>query len=345
MLSKKTYNIEGKKVECLFNIDLSSLFNLYVNKRNVILVDENLYELHRFKFDGYNVIIVPSGEKNKIQSCVDDIIQKLLRLRLNKEDFIIGVGGGVVTDITGYIASIYKRGISFGLVPTSILSMVDAAIGGKNGVNVGLHKNMVGTVYQPEFILYDFAFLETLPYTEWTNGFAEIIKHACILDKSLFNFLEQHDVKSFQKDETLMKELVMKNIDIKFGVVQSDVNEAGDRKLLNFGHSFGHAIENLHGISHGEAVSIGMVIASKLSEKYSEFSPISTIRIIELINRYELPIRIETDKEKVFDQLISDKKITADGIQFILLKDIGAALIKNISIPALKLAYKEMVTC
>jgi len=342
MLSKKTYNIEGKKVECLFNTDLSILVNLHVNKRNVLLVDENLHKLHRFKFDGFNVIIIPSGEKNKIQSCVDDIINQLLQLQLNKDDFIIGVGGGVVTDITGYIASIYKRGIRFGLLPTTILSMVDAAIGGKNGVNVGLHKNIVGTVYQPEFILYDFSFLKTLPDTEWTNGFAEIIKHACILEKSLFTFLQQHDVSSFQKSEALLKELVMKNIDIKFGVVQSDVNETGNRKLLNFGHTFGHAIENLQNISHGAAVSIGMVIAAKLSEIYASFPVDSTIQIIELLKKYELPLLINADGDSLFNQLIADKKRAGDDIQFVLLNAIGTAVIKNISIDNLRIAYKDI---
>ncbi len=342
MLMNKTYNIEGKKVDCLFNMELSAVLNRQTNKKTVLLVDENLYQLHQSKFSTFNIIIVPSGEKNKTQPCVDDIINQLLQLQINKDDFIIGVGGGVVTDITGYVASIYKRGISFGLVPTTVLSMLDAAIGGKNGINVGLHKNMVGTICQPEFILYDFSFLESLPDMEWINGFAEIIKHACILDKSLFTFLEHHDITSFKNDKALLKQLIIQNIEIKFGVVQSDVNEKGNRKLLNFGHSFGHAIENLHGISHGEAVSIGMVIASKLSEKYTGLSSISTLQIIELLKKYGLPITIETDGETLFNQLIADKKRTGDDIQFILLDNIGAAVIKNISIPALQLAYKEM---
>lgn len=342
MLMNKTYNIEGKKVDCLFNMELSAVLDRQANKKTVLLVDENLYHLHQSKFSTFNIIVVPSGEKNKAQPCVDDIINQLLQIQINKDDFIIGVGGGVVTDITGYVASIYKRGISFGLVPTTVLSMVDAAIGGKNGINVGLHKNMVGTICQPEFILYDFSFLESLPDMEWINGFAEIIKHACILDKSLFTFLEHHDITSFKNDKALLKQLIIQNIEIKFGVVQSDVNEKGNRKLLNFGHSFGHAIENLHGISHGEAVSIGMVIASKLSEKYTGLSSISTLQIIELLKKYGLPITIETDGETLFNQLIADKKRTGDDIQFILLDNIGAAVIKNISIPALQLAYKEM---
>ena len=342
MLMNKTYNIEGKKVDCLFNMELSAVLDRQANKKTVLLVDENLYHLHQSNFSTFNIIVVPSGEKNKTQSCVDDIINQLLQIQINKDDFIIGVGGGVVTDITGYVASIYKRGISFGLVPTTVLSMVDAAIGGKNGINVGLHKNMVGTICQPEFILYDFSFLESLPDMEWINGFAEIIKHACILDKSLFTFLQHHDITSFKNDKALLKQLIIQNIEIKFGVVQSDVNEKGNRKLLNFGHSFGHAIENLHGISHGEAVSIGMVIASKLSEKYTCLSSTSTLQIIELLKKYGLPITIETDGEALFNQLIADKKRTGDDIQFILLDNIGTAVIKNISIPALQLSYKEM---
>lgn len=343
MLSNKTYNIEGKKVDCLFNMDLSALLNHFENKKIILLVDENLYHSHEDKFIGYNFIIISSGEINKTQNSVDRIINQLLELQLNKDDFIIGIGGGVVTDITGYLASIYKRGIRFGLVPTTVLSMVDASIGGKNGVNVGLHKNMVGTVYQPEFILYDFSFLARLPEAEWTNGFAEIIKHACILDASLFSFLQQHDITSFQKNQDLLMKLIMQNIDIKFGVVQSDVNESGDRKLLNFGHTFGHAIENLHGISHGAAVSIGMVIAARLSESFSTLTASSTMQIIELLKRYGLPVFINADSDSLFNQLIVDKKRTGNDIQFILLNAIGAAVIKNISIDNLRLAYKDIV--
>jgi 3-dehydroquinate synthase len=342
MVINKTYNIEGKKVDCLFNMELYAAMNLHANKKNILLVDEQLYKLHQVKFEGCNIIVVPSGEKNKTQSCVDDIINQLLQLQINKDDFIIGFGGGVLTDITGYVASIYKRGIGFGLVPTTVLSMVDAAIGGKNGINVGLHKNMVGTICQPEFIVYDFSFLDTLAETEWINGFAEIIKHACILDASLFSFLQQHELTSFQKNQDLLKKLIMQNIDIKFGVVQSDVNEAGNRKLLNFGHTFGHAIENLQGISHGAAVSIGMVIAAKISELYANLPPSSTYQIINLLKKYGLPITIETNSETLFEQLISDKKRTGDEIQFVLLREIGDAIIKNISITGLKSSYKEM---
>jgi 3-dehydroquinate synthase len=342
MLSNKSYEIEGKKVDCLFNMDLSALLNYFANRKIVLLVDENLYHLHAGKFIGYNIIIIPSGEINKTQTIVDRIINQLLEWQLNKDDLIIGIGGGVVTDITGYVASIYKRGIRFGLMPTTILSMVDAAIGGKNGVNVGLHKNMVGTIYQPEFISYDFTFLETLPDTEWVNGFAEIIKHACILDATLFPLLQQHEIKSFQKDQDLLKKLIIQNIDIKFGVVQSDVNETGNRKLLNFGHTFGHAIENLQGISHGAAVSIGMVIAAKLSESFSALTASSTIQIIELLKRYGLPVFINADSDSLFNQLIVDKKRTGNDIQFVFLNTIGTAVIKNISIDNLRLAYKDI---
>ena len=344
MQQNKSYYIEGKKVDCLFSMDLSVVMNLYAKKKSVFIVDEQLYHLHSLKFQGYRICIVPSGEKNKTQSTVDEIINQLLELQLNKDDFIIGVGGGVVTDITGYVASIFKRGIRFGLVPTTILSMVDASIGGKNGINVGLHKNMVGTIYQPEFILYDSAFLETLPLAEWENGFAEIIKHACILNESLFLFLKQHNLGTFQENKELLLSLIMQNIEIKFGVVQSDVNEKGNRKLLNFGHTFGHAIENLQNISHGAAVSVGMAIAAKLSEKYTSFPETSTKQIVELLKSYGLPVSIDADSDLLFNQLISDKKRTGDEIQFILLEKIGAAVIKNISISALKTAYKEIVT-
>ena len=149
----------------------------------------------------------------------DYIIEELIKMGAHKNTFLIGIGGGVVTDITGYVAAVYMRGVKFGLVPTSILAMVDAAIGGKNGVDVGVYKNMVGTIRQPEFIFYDYSFLQTLPVKEWVNGFAEIIKHACIKDALLFSFLEKYSLHEYQADKTLIADLIERNVDIKMQVV------------------------------------------------------------------------------------------------------------------------------
>ena len=185
---------------------------------------------------------------------------------------LVGVGGGVVTDIAGFVASIYMRGVKFAFVPTSILAMVDASIGGKNGIDVGVYKNLVGVINHPEFLLYDYSFLETLPDAEWVNGFAEIIKHACIKDADMFDFLEEYSLARFQSSITDTAAIIKRNVDIKYAVVASDEHETGDRKLLNFGHTIGHAIENADHLSHGHAISIGMVAACRISEEENQFN-------------------------------------------------------------------------
>ncbi|MBK8520233.1 MAG: 3-dehydroquinate synthase [Chitinophagaceae bacterium] len=337
------YTFSQKKVSCYFDADFAGIKDLLQDAWTVIITDENLYNLHAEKLAGYRVIKIAAGEEYKNQFTVDSIIEELLLMGANKNTFLIGLGGGVVTDITGYVAAVYMRGIKFGFVPTSILAMVDAAIGGKNGIDVGVYKNMIGTIRQPEFIFYDYSFLKTLPVKEWVNGFAEVIKHACIKDALLFKVLEKYTLHEYQADSTLIADLIEKNVAIKTGVVIDDEFETGDRKLLNFGHTIGHAIENLHGIPHGHAVSIGMIAACNLSVQLNNFHADDAARIVRLLSRYHLPVDVETDHAKVFDVLKMDKKRTGDGVQFILLSSIGKAEIKYISLAELEKHFKEIV--
>ena len=309
----------------------------------VIVTDENVFAQHEQKLSAFPVIKFAAGEEFKNQKTVDYIIEELIKLSVHKNTMLIGVGGGVVTDITGYVAAVYMRGIKFGLVPTSVLAMVDAAIGGKNGIDVGVYKNMVGTIRQPEFIFYDYSFLKTLPVKEWVNGFAEVIKHACIKDELLFKVLEKYSLHEYQADSTLIADLIEKNVEIKTAVVINDEFEKGDRKLLNFGHTIGHAIENLHGIPHGHAVSIGMIAACNLSVQLNDFHADDAAKIVRLLTRYHLPVDVETDHAKVFEVLKMDKKRQGEGVQFILLSTIGKAEIKYISLTDLKKHFKEIV--
>ncbi|MBA2760527.1 MAG: 3-dehydroquinate synthase, partial [Segetibacter sp.] len=237
--------------------------------------------------------------------------------------------GGVLTDITGYVAAIYMRGIRCGYVPTSILAMVDAAIGGKNGIDVGLYKNMVGIIRQPAFILYDYSFLKLLPQAEWVNGFAEIIKHACIRDVAMFKSLEENKLTDFQKDKELLSKLIQRNALLKSKVVAKDEYEHGERKFLNFGHTIAHAIENLYQIPHGHAVSIGMGVACKISEQLNSFS--DTTRVTGLLKKYGLPPQFEYDKEQTLKLLRADKKKEKDAISYILLHKIGRPYIASLS--------------
>ncbi len=342
-MHKTEYTFSQNKVTCYFDADFAMIKELVKDAPVVIVTDENVFSHHADKMAAYPVIKIPAGEEHKNQATADYIITELIKLGAHKNTFLIGIGGGVVTDVTGYVAAVYQRGIPFAFVPTSILAMVDAAIGGKNGIDVGVYKNMVGTIRQPEFILYDYSFLQTLPVKEWVNGFAEIIKHACIKDALLFSFLERYSLHEYQTDKTLIADLIEKNVDIKTQVVTRDEFEKGERKLLNFGHTVGHAIENLHGIPHGHAVSIGMIAACNLSVQLNDLHADEAARIVKLLAKYHLPVNIETDHAKVFEVLKMDKKRKDDGVQFILLNKIGEAKIQHISLTDLEKHFKEIV--
>src|SRR6476620_7604273 len=199
-MQAKTVRFSARSTSFYFDAQYEDLKKLVVPGKAVVLTDTNLFNAHKEKFAGWQTIVIKAGEAYKDQATVDSIIAQLIEKGADRKTTLIGIGGGVVTDITGYVASIYLRGISFGFVPTTILAMVDAAIGGKNGIDVGVYKNMVGTITQPQFLLYDMDFLKSLPEQEWRNGFEEIIKHACIKDAAMFKSLERHKLRDFQKD-------------------------------------------------------------------------------------------------------------------------------------------------
>ena len=300
----------------------------------IFITDENIIAGHRNKFDNRRVIVITPGEANKTQATVDSIVTQLIQLEADRKFTIVGVGGGVVTDLSGYAASIYMRGLRFGFVPVSLLAMVDASIGGKNGVDVGPYKNLVGTIRQPDFLLYDSSFLSTLPQSEWINGFAEIIKHACIQDTALFDELEKNSVDTYRSKQALLNALIQRNAEIKCGVVMNDEFEKGERKLLNFGHTWGHAIETKLNIPHGHAVAVGMVMACRLSEKINGFK--ETDRVIALLKKYGLPVAAEADTKEVFKVLKMDKKKDSGAMNYILLNNIGDAAVHRISIDELE---------
>ena len=333
-MQRKTYTFSGKKTTYFFNAEFSLLEQLVDPAKTVIVTDENIFNAHWRKLKDWKTIVLQPGEENKIQSTVDSIIQQLIGYGADRKSVLIGLGGGVVTDITGYAASIYMRGIRFGFVPVSLLAMVDASIGGKNGIDVGPYKNLAGTIRQPEFLLYDSSFLKSLPNTEWVNGFAEIIKHACIKDAKLFRELEANNLRHYKNDKEALSKLVQKNAVIKSNVVMEDEFEHGERKLLNFGHTWGHAIETNYALPHGHAVSIGMVMACRLSEQLNGFK--GTDRVVELLEKYGLPVEMEVDKKKVFEVLKMDKKKVNTSMNYILLNDIGNAVIKSIPIEKLE---------
>lgn len=325
---KRTFKFSNTSVDYYYGGGFSFLRKIVKPAETVLLIDENVQKNFSTRFKSWKTILIPSGEQYKVQSTVDGIIKQLIESGADRKTTLVGIGGGVVTDITGYVASVYMRGVRFGFVPTSLLAMVDASIGGKNGIDVGIYKNMVGVIRQPSFLLYDQNFLTTLPEKEWRNGFAEIIKHAAIKDAAMFKELESKDLGFYQKRKKIALDLIQRNAVLKSKVVQEDEFEKNERRKLNFGHTLAHAIETQYNLLHGEAVAIGMIFASQLSEKLLRFK--NHNRLVKTIEQYSLPTSLEFDRQKAFDVLRSDKKKEAEFMNFILLEKIGKARIEKI---------------
>jgi 3-dehydroquinate synthase len=246
------------------------------------------------------------------------------------------MGGGIVCDIAGFVASTFLRGVRFGFVATSLLAQVDASVGGKNGVNFQGYKNMVGLFHQPEFVICDPELLETLPQKEISCGLAEIVKHGAIADADLFAYLEQHAEDILALDRQMIEKLVLASVRIKSAMVKRDETEKGKRRLLNFGHTFGHAIEKVTGISHGEAVSRGMAIAAALSVKKDLLTVDEDKRLRALLNNLKLPTHFGPETEAVVNAIGKDKKREGNWIHFVLLNGIGSATVAKITLEELE---------
>jgi len=336
---KRKFAFSSSSVDYCFRANMRDLSKFTEPARTVLLTDEHVYDARKKVFSGWNVLVLKPGEAYKQQRVADAVIEQLIERGADRYTTLVGVGGGVITDMAGYVASVYMRGIRFGFVPTSLLAMVDASIGGKNGIDVGVYKNMVGAIRQPSFLLYDTDWLKTLPDPEWKNGFAEIIKHACIRDKKLFSQLENTDIRTYRRNKELLEDLIIRNAGIKTRVVQKDEFEKGDRKLLNFGHTLGHAIENLYELSHGEAISIGMTYAAHLSEHYTGLNETDRKRIIHLLEKYKLPTYASFNLKKAFEILRKDKKKIDALMQYVLIEKIGKGVVRPIPVDEL---YKTL---
>jgi 3-dehydroquinate synthase len=305
-------------------------------KKLVIITDENVYRHYgAFLPEGLLITIKP-GESSKTLSIASDIYGQLIANEIDRNSFILGVGGGIVCDLAGYIASTYLRGLSFGFVSTTLLSQVDASIGGKNGVNYEGYKNMVGVIRQPEFVICDPEMLTTLPRDEYHMGFAEVIKYGAIVNKELFDLLEKDYKKALHGEEKTLEEIISICVEAKCRIVETDEKESGERKKLNFGHTFAHAFEKITGIPHGEAVSIGMVLAAGISAKLGLIGSQDVDRLRDLIKKCHLPVTYPHAFDDVFEVMKRDKKRDGDSIGLILLDKIGEAVIRDIDLAMLK---------
>jgi len=290
----------------------SNVNKLYGNKLNIFLLENGLTPL---------VIEIPAGEEHKSRATKDHIEDLMLKNNFAKDSAIICLGGGVVSDIGAFVASTYYRGIPFIIIPTTLLAMVDASIGGKSGLNTSFGKNLIGTIYQPNLIFIDTDFLETLPKKEWINGFSEVIKYSLVSDEELFRQL-------YNKTENMnIASLIHRCCIIKKEIVEKDEKENNIRAILNFGHSVGHCIELLekYKISHGEAISIGMIFASYLSMKENHLKIEDFLKILSLFKKFKFPLVFsgEVTWKKISEALRYDKKTNQKIPRFVLLEKIG----------------------
>lgn len=334
----ETILVKGKTSESTIIIG-ESIGNLskYIPMGNVfIITDENVDRLYGNKFPDFPKFVVKAGEGSKNLLSVSEIYRWLLDVGADRSSFIVGIGGGVVCDIAGFVASTYMRGVEFGFVATTLLAQVDASVGGKNGVDLDGYKNIVGTFNQPKFVICDTSMLKTLPALELSNGFAEMVKHSLIADASDFTFMEENIEKLMNCDIDTLTPLVAKSVRIKANIVAADEFEKGERKKLNLGHTWGHAVEKISGLSHGKSVSIGLEFAARLSTEKGLMDNREYMRLMNLLRELNLPICTNINPLRIFDALTKDKKKVADSIDFILMKGIGNVVVERLSLNEIK---------
>ena len=286
-------------------------------------------------------LLIPDGESHKNQATLDDLLTRLLQARVERSTVLLALGGGVVGDIGGFAAAIYQRGMPFVQIPTTLLAQVDSSVGGKTGINHPLGKNMIGAFYQPRAVFIDTDCLRTLPDRELAAGLAEVIKYGAIRDVGFFDWLEANIARLRARDSEALAYAIDRSCRIKAQVVGADEREQGERALLNYGHTFGHAIENASGYGtwlHGEAVAIGMVIAAQVSQHLGRLDPAAVARLRALVRAAGLPVDAPALGLDRWMQLMGrDKKVVGGAIRFILLDRLGHAVLAN-DVPQASLA-------
>ena len=274
------------------------------------------------------LVTIPAGEQSKTLEQASAICDQMIAAGLDRRSFVVGLGGGVIGDISGFVGAVYHRGIPHVQIPTTLLAMVDSSIGGKTGVNTRAGKNLIGAIHHPALVIDDVDVLKTLPRREFNQGFAEIIKHAIIADAKMFVALKNVDLED-------LAPLIRRNIEIKSKIVAKDERDrTGERVLLNFGHTVGHAIEragNYREFLHGEAISLGIVAACSVSMKKTGLPRDQRNAIVDLLQRFDLPARLPPNfqREKIFQALPYDKKFESGKIRFVVTPRIGSAHLSN----------------
>lgn len=318
-----------------YDVILGDLPSICINKKLAIITNKTVSSLHlehlkqKLKAQDLVVVEIPDGEQYKNLQTIESILNQLFTARLNRSSVLLAFGGGVISDMTGFCASIYQRGIEFFSIPTTLLAMVDASVGGKTGVNNSFGKNLIGSFYQPSSVYIDTFFLSTLPKNEFLAGLAEIIKMAIMFDLEFFNWLEKTELNNAQN----IQKAIEKSVSIKAKIVSLDEKESGIRAVLNYGHTFGHVIENETNYSlflHGECVAIGMVMANALALELGLLTEQENQKITNLLKKRGLPTSYEIqDINSFYEAFFLDKKSKDKKLTFILPRNIGSHVIKD----------------
>ncbi len=297
-----------------------------------IVTDDNVFRIYGKSFPGFPVLKIKPGEESKRLKVVESLCGQLLKMGIDRSGFILGIGGGVVCDVAGFLASVFMRGIRCGYVSTSLLSQVDASTGGKNGVNLGVVKNVIGNFKQPEFVICDTTMLRTLSEVEYLSGLAELIKTGIIGDHVIIDILEANQAEIIRRDRDLLTELVGRSVKYKASVVSKDEKETGLRRVLNFGHTFGHAVELSESVPHGFAVASGMELATEFSRKRGYLPVKESERVINILKKYNLLKRYDIPASKIKNLILHDKKKSGSDIHFVFIKGLGRPLVEKINV-------------
>ena len=310
---------------------------LLPQKRVIVVSDTNIDRHYHSLIEPYDHVLIGLGETSKTLRTLDVIYRRFIELGVDRSCFVLAVGGGIVTDVAGFAASTFMRGVEFGFISTSLLGQVDASVGGKNGVNVDGYKNMVGTFTQPRFVVCDVNLLRTLSAREFRTGLAEIIKAGVIGDATLFEMLEQADFSTLQRDSDTLREMVYRAIKVKADIVERDERESGDRRLLNLGHTLAHAIEKSSSkFNHGEAVAVGLAMIADVAAKQGLLAVEDKERILNLLQRAGFALEPPVEVRTLLKAVKRDKKAEGDSIHVVFPLGVGNCCVEKMPLEEFK---------
>jgi 3-dehydroquinate synthase len=333
---KYDINIKGRSRVVVGNVG-ELLPVLLPHKRVVVVSDTNIDRHYHSLIEPYDHVLIGLGEASKTLLTLDAIYRRFIELGVDRSCFVLAIGGGIVTDVAGFAASTFMRGLEFGFISTSLLGQVDASVGGKNGVNVDGYKNMVGTFTQPKFVICDVDLLRTLSPREFRTGLAEIIKAAVIADAELFEMLEQADFSTLQRDSDTLREMVYRAIKVKADIVERDERESGDRRLLNLGHTLAHAIEKSSSkFNHGEAVAVGLAMIAEVAANRDMLAVADKERIVALLERAGFALEPPVEVRTLLKAVKRDKKAEGDSIHVVFPLGVGNCCVEKMPLEEFK---------